>query len=558
VTSEPRSASEIAAERLTDGEWHRLHPATPLLKGGIMFIAVAGIIISNLRERLIDVFLGVPGDNRDPIEQLYERGLVGWAILVVLVVVLLCVGAFYLSWRMHSFRIGDEAVEMRSGIVFRTHRKARLDRIQGINIVRPVIARIFGAAKLEVSVAGNDANVQLSYLASELADGVRRDILRRASGVRAAETAAAGAGETATAGAPNGGTSADGHGAFTAAPGLINQRVSEFLAPELDPNAAPPASVVRIPPGRLLGSIVLSGATLFLLVAGVALIVGVAMGRYWLLFAFLPGLLGFGSFYVNRFVKSLRYSIAGTADGVRVGFGLLTTSNETLPPGRIHAVEVLQPLLWRPFGWWQVRIDTAGRSRQKGAAGQPNTTMLPVGTVEDTARVLALVLPGFGTALHRELIEAGMMSPGRDGFTGAPRRAAWLRPLSWQRTGYSILDGVILLRSGNVWRRLVIVPLARLQSFSVDQGPVERMLRLASAALHTVEGPVHPRLSVIDRDQAVVLFGSVAEEAIASADRDTSHRWNSARDQLAGENGSQGNAASADSRPASSAPESGE
>jgi putative membrane protein len=546
VTNERRAASELAAERLTDGEWHRLHPATPLLKGGIMFIAVAGIVISNLRERLVDAFLGVPGDNRDPLDQIYQRGLVGWAILIVLVVVLLCVGAFYLSWRMHSFRIGDEAVEVRSGIVFRTHRKARLDRIQGINIARPVIARIFGAAKLEVSVAGNDANVQLSYLASGLADGVRRDILRRASGVRAVETAAAAvrAGEGQPVSAP--------------APGVINQRISEFFAPELDPDVAPPASVVTIPPGRLIGSILLSGFTLFLLAAGAALIVGVATGRLWLLFVFLPGLLGSASIYVNRFAKSLRYSIAGTPDGVRVGFGLLSTSNETLPPGRIHAVEVMQPLLWRPFGWWQIRIDTAGHSRQKGAAGQPNTTMLPVGTVEDAARVLALVLPSFGTAAHRELIEAGMMSPGGDGFTGAPRRAAWLRPLSWQRTGYSIVDGVILLRSGNVWRRLVIVPLARLQSLAVDQGPIERMLRLASAGLHTVDGPVHPGLSVIDRDQAVILFGSVAAEAIASADRDTSHRWNSAREAPARENGPEENATRADSGPASSAPESGE
>jgi putative membrane protein len=338
-------------------------------------------------------------------------------------------------------------------------------------------------------------------------------------------------------------------------PGLINQRVSEFLAPELAPDLAPPESVVKIPAGRLIGSIVLSGFTLFLLVAGAALIVGAASGRLWLLFAFLPGLLGSASIYVNRFAKSLRYSIAGTPDGVRVGFGLLSTSNETLPPGRIHAVEVLQPLLWRPFGWWQIRINTAGHSKQKGAAGQPNTTMLPVGTVEDAARVLALALPNFGTGAHRTLIEAGMMSPGRDGFTGAPLRAAWLRPLSWQRTGYSIVDGVMLLRSGMIRRRLVIVPLARLQSLEVDQGPIERMLRLASASLHTVDGPVHPWLRVIDRDQAMVLFGTVATEAVTSAHRDTSHRWNSAREAIARENGSEENVAPADSAPANSAPE---
>ena len=34
---------------LADGEWHRLHPASPLLRGGLVFIAVLGFIIANLR-----------------------------------------------------------------------------------------------------------------------------------------------------------------------------------------------------------------------------------------------------------------------------------------------------------------------------------------------------------------------------------------------------------------------------------------------------------------------------------------------------------------------------
>ena len=42
---------------LADGEWHRLHPATPLLRGGLVFIAVLGFVIANLRERAIDLFL---------------------------------------------------------------------------------------------------------------------------------------------------------------------------------------------------------------------------------------------------------------------------------------------------------------------------------------------------------------------------------------------------------------------------------------------------------------------------------------------------------------------
>ncbi|WP_345762143.1 PH domain-containing protein [Diaminobutyricibacter sp. McL0608] len=518
MTGERLTAAERAAEQLTDGEWHRLHPATPLLRGGIVFIAVLGIVLSNLRERLVSFFIGAPDFGGDPIDEIYNRGLEGWALLGVAVVLIVCIGAFYLSWRMHSFRISDDAVEVRSGILFRTQRKARLDRIQGINLVRPVIARVFGAAKLEVSVAGHDANVQLSYLSSQLADALRADILRLASGAKSAQRVQQGAPATGAAGVAD----------------ILNQRVNEFLAPELHPDLAPPESVVTIPPVRLIGSIVLSGFTVFLLLVGAGLITGAATGRLWLLLVVLPGLIGSISFYIRRFTKSLRYSIAGTPDGVRVGFGLFSLSNETLPPGRIHAVDVSQPLLWRPFGWWQIRIDTAGHSTEKGAAGQPNTTMLPVGDLDDVARVLSLVLPEFATPAHRELVVAGMTSRGRDGFVGAPRRAAWFRPFSWQRTGYTLTDGVVLLRRGFFWRSLAIVPLARLQSLELYQGPLDRMLRLASARLHTVSGPVRPRLAVIDRDRGVELFDAVSAGAITSARSDRSHRWNESAESAEG------------------------
>ena len=523
----PLTAAERAAEHLTDGEWHRLHPATPLLRGGIVFIAVLGFVLSNLRERLVSFFVGAPDVGGDPIDAIVNHGWEGWALLGIAVVLLGCLAAFYVSWRMHSFRITDDAVEVRSGILFRTQRKARLDRIQGINIVRPLLARIFGAAKLDITVAGHDANVPLAYLGSVLADGLRSDVLRLASGVRAAEAAQAqGVAGAAGVGAANAaGTGPVPPASRSAQVGdFIGQRVNDFLAPELDPNAAPPESVVKIPPLRLAGSLVLSGFSIFVVVVIVLLVIGSAGGAPWLLIVVLPGLIGSASFYINRFTKSLRYSIAGTPDGVRVGFGLLSTSNETLPPGRVHAVEVQQPLLWRPFGWWQIRIDTAGHSREKGAAGQPNTTMLPVGDQADVARVLALVLPTF-TAEHSDAVLQGMTSRGRDAFTGSPRRAAWLRPLSWQRTGFRMVDGVVLLRRGFVWRSLAIVPLARLQSLELQQGPIDRLLGLAETRFHTVSGPVRPRLGAMDSTTGVELFETVAARAVEAAAGDRSHRW---------------------------------
>lgn len=523
-----------------DGEWHRLHRATPLFRGGLAVLIIAGVVVGNFRDRFIDLFFGdpdygVPSESdfeADALEYLLRENLILAALGVAALVLLVAVAGFWLSWRMHTFRITDEVVEVRSGILFRTNRKGRLDRIQGINISRPFIPRLFGAAKLEISVAGNDANVQLSYLRSADADALRREILLLASGARRsaiAEQAGAGGESPDPSGAP--GVDATGAPVAAAAPGgvgaLLEDRAREFLAPELDPSLAEPESVVHMHPGRLIGSTVLSEAAVGLVIASIGLAVAIAItGDILLVFGILPALLGVGWFLITRIVRSLRYSIAATPDGVRVGFGLLSTSNETLPPGRIHSVRVSQPLLWRPFGWWQIAVNRASRSSQQGAAGQQQTTILPVGNLDDVRTVLRLLLPDIATDEAMPLLERGLLSPGGDdGFVNSPRRARGLRWFSQRRNGFALTDAGVLLRTGAIWRALTIVPFPRMQSVSVRQGPVLRPLRLASVHVHTVTGPITARLGAIDREAALGLFTAVASAAIREATADTTHRW---------------------------------
>ncbi|WP_394553082.1 PH domain-containing protein [Agromyces sp. MMS24-JH15] len=554
---------------LADGEWHRLHPASPLLRGGLAFIAVLGIIVANLRERVTEFLIpvlapdvgdefGDSGDGwrnewaEDPIGAILSHGWLGWALLALVVGLLLAIAGFWLSWRLHSFRVGDEAVEVRSGILFRSHRSARLDRIQGINVSRPVFARIFGAAKLDVSVAGQSGNVQLAYLGSAAADELRADILRLSSGVRAARAAArsesvadAPAGSSPEVGAwPGAGPAGAGAGPAGAVPAgvagphavpdsglrgraadLVNRRVDEFLAPELDPDLAPPESVVHIPLGRVVGSTLLGGWTIWLVGMTALLVVGTLSGWFWVWFSIVPGIIGLASYAWSQVTKSLRYSIAGTPDGVRIGHGLLSTANRTIPPGRVHAIEATQWVLWRPFGWWSVRVNLAGQSISGNAEAQTRTIVLPVGTAADVSRVLGLLVPADATDLV-DAIPPGLTGSGTDGgFRPAPRRAAWLHPFQWRRIGWTERDGVALVRRGMLVRSLVLVPLARMQSASVQSGPVGRMLRLASLRLHTVVGPITATLPAVDRAEAISAFEHVAHEAVVRAASDTSHEW---------------------------------
>lgn len=533
VASGALRADARAAPELTDGEWHRLHPLTPLFRGGLFLVVIAGLVIANLRDRLVFLFLpwldedidveieGEEFRSGDPIDFIIANNLYLVAGLVLLGILLVLIGLFYLSWRFHTFRITGDDVEVRSGVMFRTHRRAPLDRVQGVNLTRPMFARLVGMAKLEVVGAGLDSNVKLEYLSTANAEAVRADILRLASGSRVAAAARA---DSATLGSTEG-ASAPGVSRRSAAASVVSAGLTGLISGAEEP-VSEPESVVHIPVGRLIASRLLSTSTLWLIAIIVAIIVGSIAGTPWVLFTLIPALIGFGAYWVRTITRSLRYSIAPTVSGVRITFGLFTTITEILPPGRVHAVEISQSILWRPAGWWEITVNRlSGRGLADGANDQ-FTTVLPVGTRADVERVLRLLMPGLPESEWPLVFEHGILGPRpEDPYTNTPRRARLLRPLSWKRNGFLLLPDALLMRRGAIWRKLAIFPLARLQSIGIEQGPLDRALKVASIRAHTITGRVYGRLAILDRDAALGVFEDAEAAAVTAASSDRSHRW---------------------------------
>lgn len=517
----PTNLLANAAESLADGQWRRVHPATPLFRGGLALIVILGIVIANLRDRILGIFLppevvsGISGGSYDPVDEIVRSGIIGWALLAVAVLLVLIIGFSYLSWRMHTYRVTGEAVEVRSGIVFRTHRQAKLDRIQGLEIVKPFIPRIFGAARLEIGVAGANSSVKLEYLRSREVDGLRADILTLASGITLAERRGV---DPATLGRAGQAVS-PGVGAGLGQ--VLTERADEFFSAEVDRAPANLATAVRIPIGRLIASTILSWVTVILVAVIVAVIILSTNGSWFSIFMILPFLIGTGSYIWNAIMRGARYSVAETDSGVRVAAGLLTTTSETIRPGRVHAVEIAQPLLWRPFGWWQVRINKAGLTAEDMSKAGGGTTVLPVGTLADAERVLKLLFARPDSAEDLGLAGA-MRRPAENGFAVAPRRAAWLDPFAWKHTGYLVTADSLLLRRGVLWRSFIAVPLARLQSLQITQGPLHRAFGLAAAQVHTVLGPVSPRVPVMSVSEASRFFAVVSRDTVRALNEDSS------------------------------------
>lgn len=503
----PPDARAKAIE-LVDGEWHRLHPATPLLRGGLALIIFLGIIVSTFRDRLIGMF--VPPEwsdedfDRDPFGDFLLDQLL-WVSLGTIVAVLVGILIFWFSWRVHRFRITGDAVEVQQGIFVKRHRRAPLARIQAINIQKPWFARLLGACKFEVQQAGNDANVDLNYLSSSVADALRYEVMNRASGRSAAD-------------AERMATERGGAGGV----------VDELLRPDAEIAHLAPSSLVRIPLGRIVASSLLDGWIVWALAYAIGtLVLIVGFQQFWAIFALLPGAIAFFAAGMRSLGSKLRYSIAATPDGIRLAYGLASTTTEILPPGRIFALQVKQPLLWRPFGWWQVTFTRAGKSKpdgsgQGGSGGQMASYLLPVGDLRDVRTVIGLVLPELA---HSPLVDAGLFGQAPDAFVASPPRARIFRWFSVRRNGFHVHDAAFLLRFGRIWRSLQIVPQARVQSVALQQGPIYGLARLGRVQFHVPDTVLSPGIGAIDQGDARILFDHAMRTVKVAIDRDASESW---------------------------------
>lgn len=459
--------------------WRRVHFISPLVRGWIALVAILYFVGRDWFEGLFDV----QTRGRGPVPEGVGLLLAGGVVLGVVVII---AGAFLVSWYFTRYQVTAEHVRVHSGVVFRQQRQARLDRVQAIDIVQPFLARIFGLAELKFEVAdAGESAVRLAFLKLDDARKLRATILARAAGVDADP-----------------------------------EHPDEIIE-------APEREVVAIPPGRVIGAAVLSGTTIALVIAAAVVItLGVVLERPIIATSFIPILIGVVGAYWSALSTGYNFRAATSPDGIRIRYGLLDTRAQTVPPGRVQALGITQSPLWRLKGWYRVTVNVAGYGASASNEGQARATLLPVGTLDEVLQILALVLPDPGTARPVEVISAGLTGrDGDEGFTSTPHRARWLAPLAWRRNGFVATGTALLMRSGVLWRQLVVVPHERTQSLSIEQGPVDRRFRVANLQFQTTSGPVSPRVVQADADVAWDLFHGQSVRAAEARRRSGPEQW---------------------------------
>lgn len=542
------------------GQPQRLHWLTPILKTWQLVLALlAFLAYQNLQE------IRELSKQAENYHLLDDVGLVVLVVLVGVVAFLAIMGLYaYVSWRCMSYTLDAKSITLHQGIIFKNKRSVYLERIQSVDINRTLVARLLGLGTVRIeSAGGSGSNLDLSYLKNSELAGIRAQLLEAAFAAKAPHEGAAMGQAQMAPGAPVPGVQP--------APQLGGQMLGQYAqmpqVPQMPTaNGAAPASAGQYVQGghytqagqygagqyaagaqlqeqtlysvsttRLIGSYLLTPALVVSAVAVIAIIIagvfalsgvsdaGALMGAGFGLFAAASAM---ASSLWGRFNHDFNFSLAVSRVGLRLHGGLTQTYSRTLPPNRIHAVELTQPLMWRLKGWWRVEVLTAGVS---GASEGTDSTgenkanftadsLLPVGDWGQALYALWLVIPELASANPQALLNnmaygVGTANPSGDHLWCAPGRTRWLDPLLYKRNAVAVTDTAVLIRAGRFKRRLIVLTHERSQSLALSQGPFERLVDVANIKFDMVPGPIKPVIRHLDTGQARQLWAHQAHRA---------------------------------------------
>ncbi len=550
----PKRARQRAMSLPKGLNWRHVHPITPLVRGWRGVAAVFAIVSW---QALDDIKVAIelyhqlrevdPGQYSQTVRDWAAQAsggdpttwLIGAGIILGLIVLTILMIPF-LSWRAMSYAVDADAVYLRSGILAKQLRIARLPRIQSIDITHPLLGRIVGLGQLSVEVAGGaDSKVLIGYLRTRQLEALRREILDLAAGAPTAVEPGppAGAGIGAGAGSI---PEIKGFEDVVGAPRMPEGALSETEHP-----------LYAVEPRVLIGSLMRSGIAVSVLLSGIL----TAIALFFILrqeadvLTALPVIMGvltlpmaLISLQWDTLTHGWGFRAAATPAGIRVRYGLTDATSTTLPPGRVHAVGLVQSVLWRGKDWWRADATVAGRAVTPSAsksARKVSTRLLPVGPRDHALRALWLVAPDLGTPDPDGLLAAALTGIDGDGagptaapigstergFIGAPRRARLFNPIAWRRKAIALTGTCVILRLNRWARRVSVIPYERIQSFRVLQGPLARRRGLATLRFDMVDSDVPVILSNLDAQHVTELSAHIAARVARRGHDERLDRW---------------------------------
>ena len=145
------------------GAWRRLYPLSPIVRGGRGTIGIVILLVPALL-----------------------RGGISAGDLVPLGVIALITLLGFVSWFVTRWTIDGDDLRIETGVLRRRSLRFPLSQVQAIDILRPGLGRLLGAAELRLRMGGSSGGAaRLSYVAAGEVEAAPRP----AAGARARRAA---------------------------------------------------------------------------------------------------------------------------------------------------------------------------------------------------------------------------------------------------------------------------------------------------------------------------------------------------------------------------------
>lgn len=417
----------------------------------------------------------------------------------------------YLTYR-YSFAEDDLVV--RTGLLFHNERHIPYARIHNVGAVQSIFHRLFGVVEVVLETAGGkEPEARLQVLSVKAMEEMKDQILRKKQAAGAEAGVAAEPAQSAVAA-----TGAEAPLTLLRLPaselivlGLVENRggvvIGAFMA-------------VLWEVGFLGGGTSLSGfiSRVFSTASDLArplmsfVQTGVLIGAAVLLF--LVAMRVFSMIWAV--VKLWDFHLQRSGRDLTTTCGLLTRITATIPLTRIQVVSIRQKPLHRLFGRAELRVEIAGGGEESAKRTTRPERLAPIIEVEKLPGLLREIQPGIdldavrwltvdpraagrilraSLLLMAPLVASVPLSLLRDDVRFAQMTlivVAMLIPVAWLNArmqashyGYAEESGVILYRSGWIWRRMSMARGSKIQVMTMTESPWDRRSGMAGLKIDT-------------------------------------------------------------------------
>lgn len=487
--NEAVSQAEAIAEPLAKGEGERLH--------------ILGLFIGFIT--------GIPQLIFPMMAALFGTRGSGVAMpLIVAAVLLISLFFRWIAWLRFRFHLDEDDIRIEQGVINRTVRSIPYDRIQDVSIEQKLLAQLFNLGEVKFETGGGDGeDATLSYVSMHRAEALRETI-------RARKNDAAVTPDTTL---------------------LVREKPPIFA---MDNRRLITLGLYSF---SLVIFAVLGGLAQqfdFLLPfdfwdfkewIGMAEERGVSIdgistsarifGAIFALLALLA--IGFATGIIRTILKEYGFRLDRNERGFRRRRGLLTKTDVAMPVNRVQAANIVTGPIRKRRGWHALKfVSLAQDSKEEsdymaaplarldeiwpimaeaGLAPPTDDVIFHRGQFRWWLASLAIVMPLVLGAIAAVVIFAGSFSVRSLFFLLLPAGLLLAGALEWRKFRFGD-DGIRIFVHQGWWRqRLTILPLVRVQSIAIAQGPLARLSGLVSLHFGIAGGTLE--LVAIPRDTAV-------------------------------------------------------